>query len=166
MLSSNLRNKLLTIAIVLSSFSILQAQQNKPAVPQAPVPAQIANARKIFIAYNGGNSDVANYSGDSNRTYNQFYSAIKNWGQYEVVATPASADLVFEIGFVGANSRLTLAIRDPKSNVLLWRLNRYVQEAALAGNRDKNFNQAMDYLLDDIKRLVGTPLPAVQTVPQ
>jgi hypothetical protein len=164
MLISNPRRKLLTIAIVLASVSVLQAQQNKPAVPQAPVPAQIANARKIFIAYSGGNSDVANYSGDANRTYNQFYAAIKDWGQYQLVSTPAGADLVFEIGFSGADSRFTLAVRDPKSNVLLWRLNRYVQEAALASNRDKNFNQAMDYLLDDIKRLVGTPMPEGQNI--
>jgi hypothetical protein len=166
MLSSNLRRKLLTVAIVLASVSILQAQQNKPVVSQAPVPVQIANARKIFIAYSGGNSDVANYTGDSNRTYNQFYAAIKDWGQYQLVSAPAGADLVFEVGFIGADSRFTLAIRDPKSNVLLWRLNRYVQEAALAGNRDKNFNQAMDYLLDDIKRLVGPPSPAAQMAPQ
>jgi hypothetical protein len=163
MLSSNLRRKLLTIAIVLASVSILQAQQNKPAVPQAPVPVQIANARKIFIAYNGGNSDVANYGGDSNRTYNQFYDGIKSAGRYAIVSTPATADLVFEIGFIGADARLTLAIRNPKSNVLLWRLNRYVQEAALAGNRDKNFNQAMDYLLDDIQRLIG---PRVSSAPE
>ena len=32
-------------------------------------------------------------------TYNEFYAAMKSWGRYELVSSPADADMVFEIRF-------------------------------------------------------------------
>jgi hypothetical protein len=59
-------------------------------VPAAPRPAQIVAAKKVFISNAGVGTDM---------TYDQFYAAIKGWGRYELVASPADADLVFEISF-------------------------------------------------------------------
>jgi hypothetical protein len=70
-----------------------------------------------------------------------------------------NADLVLQINFDPAVPLFTLDIRDPRSNVLLWRLHQGMQFAKLTGNRDKNFDKAMDYLLDDVKRLAGEPIP-------
>jgi hypothetical protein len=181
MLSIRLQKTLLTLALVIASAAMLEAQQSKNAVPQAPLPAQIGAAKKVFISYAGGDSDIAGYSGDADRTYNQFYAAIKSWGQYEIVPAPTGADLVFEIGFIhpvslahvddegkavrsnGAldDPQFKLAIRDPKSNVLLWTLSRHIPIALLTSNQNKNFDLTMNYFLADIKKLVGPTAPAV-----
>jgi hypothetical protein len=168
-----LQKVLMTLVLALAFASTVKAQTPKVTVPNAPLPAQIVAAKKVFISYAGGESGQAGYSGESDRTYNQFYAAIKAWGQYEIVPTPAAADLVFEIGFINpfkdvtrgyseTDTQFRFVIRDPKSNVLLWTLYQHVLEARTAGNRDKNFDQGMDYLLDDIKRLVGPPIPERQ----
>ena len=186
MFTIRLQKTLAALAIVIASASALQAQQSKNAAPQAPLPAQIVAAKKVFIAYAGGDTEIAGYSGDADRTYNQFYAAIKSWGQYEIVPAPAGADLVFEIGFIhpvsqahvdgegktykaggaGDDPQFKLAIRDPKSNVLLWTLSRHISVALLTSNQNKNFDQAMNYFLDDIKKLVGPTAPAVPGAPK
>ena len=78
-------------------------------------------------------------AGGPDRSYNQFYAAIKSSGRYELVGSPAEADLIFEIEFrmptaephaeadrretlvpVAFDPQVRLAIRDPKTNVVLW----------------------------------------------
>ncbi len=178
------RNFLAALVIVLLSVSMLEAQQPKNAVPQVPLPAQIVVAKKVFISYAGGDTNIAGYSGDADRTYNQFYAAIKSWGQYEIVPGPATADLVLEIGFIHPLSlvhvddvgkglvargssddpQFKLAIRDPKSNVLLWTLSRHIPIALLTSNQNRNFDQTMNYFLDDLKKLVAPIPPAAPGV--
>ena len=176
----HLRKTLVAFVIVISA-AMLEAQPPKNAIPRAPLPAQIVAAKKVFIAYAGGDTDIAGYSGEADRTYNQFYAAIKSWGQYEIVSTPATADLVLEIEFIHPLSSIhvddegkgykargpeddpqfKLAIRDPKSNVLLWTLSRHISIALLTSNQNKNFDQTMNDFLDDIKKLVGSTTSAV-----
>jgi hypothetical protein len=136
-------------------------------VPQAPVPAQILSARKVFIAYSGAENLnlplMTVFSGKSDRVYNEFYALMKEWGRYELVGAPADADLVFEIGqeFTGLRApevgRMRLDIRDPRSNVLLWSLHEYVRSALFQGHRDKNLDQAMAVIVDSVKDLVAPP---------
>jgi hypothetical protein len=77
----------------------ISAAQQKNATNPAPVPAQILAAKKVFIANGGGDEacygDEALYSGGPDRTYNEFYAAMKNWIRYELAIAPADADLVF-----------------------------------------------------------------------
>ncbi len=94
----------------------------------------------------------------------------------ELVATPADAELVFEISFTipfgGGNiysgsgatpvsnrtvtdPHFRLAILDLKTHVLLWTFTEHVQSALLQGNRDKNFDQAMAALVNDIRNVAG-----------
>jgi len=47
-----------------------------------------------------------------------------------------------------------LVIVDPKTNVTLWSFTEYVRGAILLGNRDKNFDQAMNTVLGRMKQLV------------
>src|SRR5258708_38034840 len=75
------------------------AQKANPAAA-APIPSQISAAKRVFVANAGGEqppSDGQQFSGDSDRAYNQFYAAMKTWGKYELVGAPADADLWFEI---------------------------------------------------------------------
>jgi hypothetical protein len=162
----------LCLAVLLLLVSVA-AQPSKP-VPAGPVPAEILGAKRVFVANAGGEepmADDAQFSGDSDRAYNQFYAAMKTWGRYELVGAPADADLWLEIRFtVPPASRAVsqgntlgtaefdpqfrLVIRDPKTNAILWGFTEHAAWAVLKGNRDKNFEQGMAKIVAGVQRLV------------
>ncbi len=134
----------------------------------APFPAQIAGARKVFISNAG--ADVAalaifKRAGEPDQAYNRFYSAMQTWGRYEIVATPEEADLVLEIGFrAPMYYNGTLAIYEPqfelkiieaKTHFLLWTLAEPVEGAFRKATWLKNFDQGLDALMKDAKRISG-----------
>jgi hypothetical protein len=150
-------------------LSVPSPAQTKPA-PAAPVPAQILAAKKIFIANAGGDEmaeDDPIFSGGPDRAYNQFYAAMKSWGRFEIVGSPAEADLLLEIrqevqtvslgGKVGASDTplFGLTIRDAKTNTLLWGLHVHSKFGVGQGNSDRNFDQAMDRLVSDMRAVVA-----------
>lgn len=106
------------------------------------------------------------YTTSADRPYNQFYAAMKSWGRYELVSSPADADVFFEISFVLSVSdslssqryypQLRLVIRDPKTNAILWAFLIHADWAILQGNRDKNFDAAMTKLVESLQK-VATP---------
>ena len=156
---------------LLSGFIAAQTKQDPP----GPIPAQIATAKKVFIANAGGDEyrhEDPLFSGGPGRSYNQFYAAMKSAGRYELVGSPGDADLIFEIQFVvltaepEANRRdwlasvpfdphFRLVIRDPKTNVVLWGFTEHVQWAILQGNRDKNFDQAAARIVAGVQSLAA-----------
>lgn len=161
------------LLISLTQAPILKAVE--PKVPPAPIPTQIATAKKIFIANAGGDErsfEDPIFNGGPDRTYNQFYAAMKSAGRFELVGSPAEADLIFEIQFllptaepaatrgeslatIAFDPQLRLAIRDPKSGSVLWGFTEHVQWAILQGNRDKNFDQAEARLVSGVQALTS-----------
>lgn len=130
------------------------------------MPPQIAAAQKVFISNAGGSSldailDETIFNGGPDRPYNQFYAAMKSWGRYELVSSPADADLVLEISWSLTDTglrlpvlgQLRLVIIDPKTHITLWNITEYVQGAMLLGNRDKNFDEAMTTVVNRLKIL-------------
>jgi hypothetical protein len=78
---------------ILASVAALSAQQSK-GLTSAPVLPQINAAQKVFISNAGGESletvmDETVFNGGPDRPYNQFYAAMKSWGRYEPVPSPA-----------------------------------------------------------------------------
>jgi hypothetical protein len=157
--------------------AILSAQAAKPA-PPGPVPAPILTAKKVFVANAGGEElfDDPKFGG-VDRAYNQFYAAMKTWGRYELVGSPADADLLFEIRLtVGSapqevlrgssvgpspyDPQFRLVIRDARTNAMLWGITEHVRWAILQGNLDKNFDQAMAKFVGDVQALAGQSTPA------
>ena len=162
----------LCILVVSLGFAPTLAAQSPNAPPPAPVPPQIMAAQKVFISNAGGESFESVirqtvFHGGPDRPYNQFYAAVKTWGRYEVVPAPADADLVLEISWALQDTGLKLpvlgqirvVIVDPKTHIALWSFTEYVRGALLLGNRDKNFDQAMDTVVERMKKLV-TPAAA------
>jgi hypothetical protein len=161
-----------SLAMPLLVLSTLSAQRSKQ-TPAAPIPTQILAARKVFVANAGGeepSSDDPEFSGGPDRAYNQFYAAMKIWGRYELVSTPADADLLLEIRFrvppaarpvfkgdsmgdAVFDPQLRLEIRDPKLNAILWGFTEHAPWAMLKGNRDKNFDLAMARIVADAQKL-------------
>jgi hypothetical protein len=154
---------------VLGRGAILSAQQSKGPAP-APVPVQIGAAQKVFISNAGGESfetviDQTVFNGGPDRPYNEFYADVKSWGRYEIVSSPADADLVLEISWVLTDTglklpvlgQLRLVVVDPKTHVTLWNFTEYVRGAILLGNRDKNFDQAMNTIVGRMRSLTSPP---------
>ena len=161
----------------LLSLPLLWAERPKDAVPPAPVPSPIAAARKVFISNAPGSNLPASFGGPD-RTYNEFYAAMKGWGHYELVAAPSDADLILEISFtsslsgVGGTSttgctsydsaELKLVILDARMHVPLWWFNEAVNPKVSFAHRpekaiDSAFSQSTATLVDDLKKLVGEP---------
>ncbi len=127
--------------------------------PSAPIPTPIFTARKVFISNNSGEFAVP--EGTPEVTYDEFYAAMKSWGRYELVSTPADADLVFEISYdFGPAPYIRLLILDQKTHVFLWPIAEQVKPWALAATGRKNFDQAMANLVDGLKKLATPPTPA------
>jgi hypothetical protein len=86
---------------LLSSFTAAQTQTKQ--IPPAPIPTQISTAKRVFVANGGGDDSGISesfFNRDVDRAYNQFYAAMKSAGRYELVGSPAEADLLFEIRFL------------------------------------------------------------------
>jgi hypothetical protein len=160
-----------TLAAILTTGSALLAQQvNQSPIPPAPVPSQLLTGKKVFISNVPGALFLSPRTAEDDpyRPYNQFYTSIKNWGYYELVSAPADADLIFEINLtdrptlgnamVQDSSRLAyldLTVRDPKTQVILWWFAERVQGANRPATGEKNYNQAMTDLMNDVKKVVG-----------
>jgi hypothetical protein len=65
----------------------------------APVPTEILAAKKIFISNGGTDSftPAERYTGEAYRAYNQLYGALQKSARFQLVSTPAEADLVIEV---------------------------------------------------------------------
>jgi hypothetical protein len=141
--------------------------------PAAPVPAQIIAGRKVFVSNLGADTSVIlpdHYRGGPDRAYNQFYAALKSWGRYELLPAPTGADLILTLAWVAppgpssvfngsGGSRLDpqfqLTIVDPATHTVLWAFTEHL--GAYRGTHDQGFDQAMTGIVDDLKRVAGTP---------
>ena len=172
------------------SLPRLSAEKPKDPVPPAPVPSPIAAARKVFISNAPGNNLPPSLGGPD-RTYNEFYAAMKGWGHYQLVAAPSDADLILEISFTSAlsgvggtsasgcssssDNELRLVILDAKMRVPLWWFNEAANPKVTFAHRPKTLDQAFSLLdselsqstatlVDDLKKLVSeSPVGAGDT---
>jgi hypothetical protein len=149
-----MKTRILSLGILLSAAT-LHAQT--PIT--APLPAQLSTAHTVFLANAGSNTDA-----DSSYAYSSVYRKLEEWGGSPLATTPADADVLLELSvdayvFAGAAPtgapvwHLHLAIRDPKTDALLWVVNEPVQNAVLASSRSRNFDAAITKLIADLKVL-------------
>jgi hypothetical protein len=161
---------LLTTVLAATTFGAPQVGPNTAQL--APVPPQILAAKKVFISNVPGEqfSSPRNAEDDLYRPYNQFYALLKGWGYYELVSAPGDADLILEIRLSGRpvlnnatvqapvfEVYLEATLRDPKTQAVLWWLSERLQGANRKATGEKNYNQAMTNLVNDLKTLVGQP---------
>jgi len=85
-----------------SQTSLLPPSPPRPASPQPPASSQaiarLTAAKTIFLSNAGGN-DYFNgeIPGGPNVSYNQLYAALQQWGHFQLVNSPAHADLIFQV---------------------------------------------------------------------
>jgi len=71
-----------------------------PAVPPASpaVIARVTAAKTIFVSNAGANDPFSlEITGGPNVSYNELYAALQQWGYFQLVDSPANADLIFQI---------------------------------------------------------------------
>jgi hypothetical protein len=51
-----------------------------------------------------------------------------------------------------------LVILDPGTRVILWVFTEHIEHALLQGNRDKNFDQSLNFLVNDLRNVAGQPV--------
>lgn len=136
----------------------------------APVPAQIAAAKSVFIANGGADATsletLKRAQQSRDEAYNEFYAQLKAAGQYTVVGSPANADLVFDLRFTmpmetcgrGCSyaPQLTLSIVDAKTHFMLWTLTEPVEGAIRVATWKKNFSAAINALVKDVEGMGRT----------
>lgn len=153
---------MLSALLILMTISSLQAEEPKGTVSVGP--QQLASARKVFIL-NGGTEASNCFTGGPDRHYRQFYTAMKNWGRYELVKTAADADLIFDLRLNAPTFKCTvengpgapafnLAILDSRNHVGLWALTEQVKTAGKQKRADENFDLAVNRLVENVKQLV------------
>lgn len=150
------------------------AQDQPGATPSAPIPAELLSARKIFVSNAGADSGLFPhpFSGDPNRGYNQLFAGLHALAQFELVSSPAQADLVLEIRLMapyGPNSpnkqngaadplpMFRLVVYDRPSHYVLWTFTNTVEVALKQQTHDRNFDQAISDLVADFQALTRAP---------
>src|SRR5262249_40121832 len=81
--------KTLAVAACLFGSSTVISAKTRKDIATAPLPAVVVNAKRVFLVNGGG----------SNLGYDAFYSAMKDWGKYEIVGSPEEADLIVELAY-------------------------------------------------------------------
>jgi hypothetical protein len=161
----------LFLILVLATIFLPLAAQTVGHAPPAPVPPQIAAAKKVFISNLGGDSfNGFIFSRDRDYVYNEFYAGIKALGKCELVSSPSEADLVISIAQtiestearvmkgdsvgLGYEPQLKLTLVEPKTHIVLWSFLEHVPVALLKSNRDKNLDQSLTKIIEDAKSLL------------
>lgn len=164
------------IGVALCLFFLLSTvralAQKAQAVPMAPLPAIVVNAKKIFLS-NGGGSNLA---------YDAFYSRMKDWKRYEIVGSPDEADLIVELAYrvedkgtrvwsstntynnatqvhsaEVTDPQLILTIYDAKSKTSLWSETDHRRLAREEKNREKETVNSAQRLVADLEARVAVP---------
>jgi len=137
--------------------------------PDAPLPAALTNANKLFLG-NAGDQENA----DCLRAYDDFYQGLSALARFQLVDDPNKADLVLELHYeialgqaVGSQNlagnsirQFRLVLIDPRSHTVLWSLTERTNYAIFQKNRNKNLDETVATLVADLNSLVS-PQPVV-----
>ena len=162
--------KVTGVLLLLCTCLCLSAKSRKD-VPPAPLPSVVRDAKRVFLT-DGGGSDLA---------YDAFYSEMKQWGKYEIVGSPAEADIIIELAYrieqggtrvwSSTNTynrttqvhsaqitdpQLVLTIYDAKSKDSLWSAVDHRRLARRQKNREKETINSAQRLVEDLKLRVNT----------
>jgi len=143
--------------------------------PNSPVPAQIASAHTVFLTNAGADP---NFPIDPTQTYTNVYAALQSWGRFQLVNTPAKADLIFQLrdvspiaGVVGDRNGVysynspayQLTIVDPHTNVPLWTVTSPVYLTGKNQVLARWVALSITNLISRIKVVAGEPLSSAES---
>ena len=134
------------------------------------IPAGVLSAKTVFVSNGGSDAGLfpEPFSGDPNRPYFGFMKGLQGTAVYELVDDPAKADLVMEIqlsapagpvhtskqlGSADALPFFRLTIYDRKTHYVLWTITEPIEFAILQKTHDRNFDEALGHVVDDLQAL-------------
>lgn len=142
----------------------------KRAVVQAPLPAEVLHAKKVFLL-KGEGLDAA---------LDDVYAALKDWGRFEIVDSPDKAELVFQISLIIHDSGpivtsntnfytgkttnstdrvitadLNLVILSSPSKAVLWQTTVHPRGAFRQKTADKNLMDSASQLVKGLRERIG-----------
>jgi len=170
-------------SLLIVSLITTRANAQLANTDRAPIPSQVLNAHTVFIGNGGGQSFGAEsyfsrtrYDGGPNRAYDAFYSAMKDWGHYDIVGSTDVADVALVIRFsspiVDAQSagtreysstypvydpQLNLSINDPHTGLPLWAITEHIEPGDNRTDDNLHFDEAIGRTVNDLRRLILTP---------
>ncbi len=156
------------LAIQLASVTFLGTYLNlafaqAPAPANAPLPAALTAAHKLFLG-NAGDQENA----DCLRAYNGFYADLTKLKRFTLVNDPAEAELILEMHYeltpgqtAGHDDprRFRVLIFDVRTHVVLWSLVERTNYAVRQSKRDENLDEMVDHLASDFDALTSAQPP-------
>lgn len=158
----------LTAALLFPSLAAPAQSVNSP----APGPSGIAAAKTIFVSNAGADSGLfpSPYSGQPSRGYDEFYADLAASHRFQLVSSPAAADLVVELrltapyipyrphnefGLADRKPIFRLVVVDRPTHYILWALTQPVETALLQRSNDRNFDSAVHELAQQFLDIAG-----------
>jgi hypothetical protein len=173
------------LCLCLAALTLGHATAAAAQAPQQPPPgviARISSAHKIFLS-NAGADDSFLHDIPSGATigYNQLYASLQQWGYFQLVDTPAQADLIFQLRGTEAAPELEstfsgsivphqhapileLTILDPQDLTLLDTITFPAGRADTIPKGNIAFAQSIEGLTYKIGLLMPTPRRASHTL--
>lgn len=153
--------------MVLGAVNVGACAQGPAATSSAPLPSALSSAKTLFLG-NAGDQE----NEDCLRAYSNFYNGVSALGKYKLVLDPGAADLVLELHYEislgqavashdSNNSvrQFRVVLIDPKTHVVLWSLTERTNYALRQVNRDKNLDETVAKLVDDLGQLLASSPP-------
>ena len=165
-----MKRVLMRSTIVAATLLLATAAFGQQTGAAAPVPTAIVSARTIFISNGGSDAGLfpSPFSGDENRPYDELYKALQGDSHYQLVSDPAQADLVLELRLLapygptnpnkvqGASNpqpQFRLKVYEGRTHYVLWTLTQAISSAILQKTHDRNFDDALNYLVTEFEGL-------------
>lgn len=164
---------ILACAALLAPVAVI-AQAAAPAPGPLPglVPPAIQSAKTIFISNAGADSGLfpEPFSGDPSRGYSELLGILQADKSFQVVSSPAQADLVLELQLTAPNGptrgskqlgagdpvpMFRLVVYDRPTHYILWTETQSIEVALLQKTHDRNFDQALNALIAHFLQVAG-----------
>lgn len=165
---------------------LAQNKLTRNRIPEAPLPAVIVNAKKVFLI-NGQTTAQGLTKNGNALAFDTLYADMKEWGRYELVDSPKNAEIVIELQYrpYSEGSRsfgvynpsthtvqahtvarqgadFALVIYDANSKEQLWTASDACGFARLVKNQQKEVIESVGRLVDGLK---ARTTPAAQPEP-
>ncbi len=165
------------IALLMTFLLGTTSLYSAPPIPTAPVSTEFATAKTIFVTNAGGNTVPYKGVDFAEDSYNALYQQLKTWNHYQLVATPADADLTLELstqtllGNIGNEASVDLVylqciVRDTRTHALLWTINQPIKIAFRTPAEETNIQDAIRRTIESLKDLAAGHQPNPKPAPK
>ncbi len=162
------------LRIVACAVLLIAIAALAPAQGPAPslVPPALQSAKTIFVSNAGADSGLfpEPFSGDPNRAYSQLLDILHASAAFQLVDSPAQADLVLELQLTAPNGpsrgskqlgagdpvpMFRLVVYDRPTHYILWTETQSIDVALRQKTHDRNFDQALNALAARFLQVAG-----------